>query len=211
MSARARTTTALAAAALLALTACGVTGPTAHRAATPDRVASATPTAESSSTPSASATAPSLRGGAAAEALIPVPGFRYAELPDALAAQMKPLESTGLAASWDGKGVTELKGGRTEVAIIAVEYTPELADTIDAMDEGAVLDTAASSLTGGLHGTVTTHDLRYSGQLVRLLRTPTLAFAVTYLGGGLLVQVVGPAPTSVLAFTQAYLAARATA
>jgi hypothetical protein len=118
------------------------------------------------------------------------------------------MDASGMVTSIVGRGVQDLSG--TDVAaIMLMQYNPKLTVLIDKRPTSQILDGAAKGAKAftTAKATVTAHVL--SGSQVRLVQTATLSMTFSYRHGGVLMEVFGPTPASVLRFTGAYLSATA--
>jgi hypothetical protein len=165
----------------------------------------ATSPSSSSSTPFASST-PS--ADAAGLTVIPIPGYTYTTLPAQMKKMADAMDATGMVTSVVGRGVQDGSGTKV-AAIMLMQYNPKLTVLIDKRPTSQILDGAAKGARAFTTDktTVTAHVL--SGSQVRLVQTASLSMLVSYKHGGLLIEVFGPSPASVLSFTGAYLRAGA--
>jgi hypothetical protein len=138
--------------------------------------------------------------------VIGVPGYTYTTLPAQLQQMSNLVHATGMVTSVAGRGVKD--GSGTDVAaIMLLQYNPNMTALLEKRTVNQILDGAAKGAQAFTTGktTVTTHVL--SGRQMRLVQHASQSMGVAYQHGGVLIEVYGPTPASVLSFTSAYLAA----
>lgn len=173
---------------------------------------SATPTptqttasASPSTSPVPAPSTPSAK--AAGQTLIPIQGYTYTTAPAEIRQMLAGLDATGMVTSV-GRGVKD-SSGAVVAAIVLAQYNPKLTALMKKMTVSQIL---AGAVKGGKAfgtGKATVTSLVLSGNQVRLLQTSSTVMAVAYKPGGMLIEVFGGVPASVLRVAAAYLAAAA--
>jgi hypothetical protein len=127
-------------------------------------------------------------------------------------AQMKQmftgLNATGMVTSVVGRGVKD-DSGSLVAAIVLSQYNPKLTVLLDKLAPAKILDSGIKMMAAVMPDKLTTTTHVLSGSQVRLIHDASLpgSMAMSYIHGGVLVEVIGPTPASVLSFTGVYLAA----